>query len=297
MVERQLWLKGFTENPGEYLKRQREMRGVSLDDISKVTKINIKLLNALERDEHENLPHPTFIKGFIRAYCKYAGIDADDAVLHYEEFLNKKAEEVKAVSSQQSNAVYPSPDTLNQNKAASSVSKIFITVISIILFFAIFFIGYTFYYPRPATNDLQPAAHIAETPKNIPDLAPQTTSPSADAEEPKKEPEKSSEIIEPQKDAALKGAKEAENTKKMPLQLVVSAHKTTWIRVEVDKEKPFEVSLRDGENITWEAKERFLLIIGNAGGVELTFNGKPIGKIGENGQVVRLVLPQDKTGN
>lgn len=294
MAEKQLWLEGFMERPGEYLKRQREMRGVSLEDISKVTKINIKLLKALERDDHESLPHQTFVKGFIRAYCKYAGIDADDAVLHYEEFLNKKAEEVKAAGSQQPNAVYPSPDTLNQNKAASSVSKTFITVISIILFFAIFFIGYTFYYPRPTANDPQPAAHIAETTKNISEPPPQTTSPSIDAEDTKKEPEKSSEIVESQKDVVKE---DTADVKKMPLQLVVSAHKTTWIRVEVDKEKPFEVSLRDGENITWEAKEKFLLIIGNAGGVELTLNGKPVGKIGENGQVVRLVLPQDKAGN
>ncbi|MBI5892111.1 MAG: helix-turn-helix domain-containing protein [Deltaproteobacteria bacterium] len=290
MVERQLWLKGVTENPGEYLKRQREMRGVSLEDISKVTKINIKLLNALESDSHENLPHQTFVKGFIRSYCKYAGIDADDAVLHYEEYLNKKAEK-------ESNVVFAPSDAPKQDNNIPLVSKKFAVIASVALLIAVSFIGYIFYYPRPAAHDPQPATRIDETPKNTTALAPQTAYPSVDAEEPKKEPEKTNEAVEPQKDAVLKGAKEAENTKKMPLQLVVSAHKTTWIRVEVDKEKPFEVSLRDGENITWEAKEKFLLIIGNAGGVELTFNGKPVGKIGENGQVVKLVLPQDKTGN
>ena len=46
----------------------------------------------------------------------------------------------------------------------------------------------------------------------------------------------------------------------------------------------------------WEAKKKFSLVIGNAAGVELKLNGKPLGKLGENGQVVKLVLPQE-TGN
>ncbi len=318
MKEKQLWLKGLAENPGEYLKRQREMRGVSLEDIFKVTRINIRLLNALERDDYGNLPHPAFVKGFIRAYCKCAGIDADDAVLHYEEFLKSEKEkeaEGKRLEEKgrQSNDESLQHGISKHGKTYTLPSKTFIAAVSIILFLTISLIGYTFYSSRLMTGGDPPQS--TEIQKSFIDPAPQTTDISPVVEDYNKEPEKTGEIIEPQNDVVDPVNKSPfipdkglslnskvsnaarEDGKNMPLSLVVSAHKTTWIRVGVDNEKPFEVSLRDGESITWEAKERFLLIIGNAGGVDLIFNGKQIGKLGEKGQVVRLVLPQDKINN
>ena len=78
----------------------------------------------------------------------------------------------------------------------------------------------------------------------------------------------------------------------------MTAKKPTWIRVEIDDEPPLEVSLGEGEMASWRAKRGFSLLIGNAGGVEGVFNGKPLGRFGEEGKVVRinLVPPVDGEG-
>ncbi len=86
------------ESPGEYLKRERVLRGVSLKDLAEDIKVSLKLLEALERDEYELLPHPTYVKGFIKAYCNCLGLDGNDAVLRFEIYLKEtlnKAKEVK----------------------------------------------------------------------------------------------------------------------------------------------------------------------------------------------------------
>jgi len=68
---------------GEQLRRERERRSISLDDISVSTKISTRLLRALEEDHFEQLPGGIFNKGFIRAYAKCVGLDEDQIVADY----------------------------------------------------------------------------------------------------------------------------------------------------------------------------------------------------------------------
>src|SRR5450631_929215 len=68
---------------GERLRREREMRGISLDDIAESTKIGTRLLRALEEEHFDLLPGGIFDKGFVRAYAKYLGLNEDEAVTDY----------------------------------------------------------------------------------------------------------------------------------------------------------------------------------------------------------------------
>src|SRR5664279_1076356 len=68
---------------GERLRREREMRGISLDDIAEATKIGTRLLRALEEEHFDLLPGGIFNKGFVRAYAKYLGLNEDEAVADY----------------------------------------------------------------------------------------------------------------------------------------------------------------------------------------------------------------------
>src|SRR3954464_2195131 len=68
---------------GERLKREREMRGVSLEEIAESTKIGKRNLLALETEEFNKLPGGIFNKGFVRAYAKYLGLDEDQAVTDF----------------------------------------------------------------------------------------------------------------------------------------------------------------------------------------------------------------------
>src|SRR5690349_7567486 len=65
------------------MQKERQLRGVTLEEISVVTKIGTRALKALEEEEFDKLPGGIFNKGFVRAYARYLGIDPDEAVSDY----------------------------------------------------------------------------------------------------------------------------------------------------------------------------------------------------------------------
>jgi cytoskeletal protein RodZ len=68
---------------GEHLKREREMRGVSLEEISAATRIGTRFLQAIENDQWDQLPGGVFNRGFIRSIARYLGLDEDSLVAEY----------------------------------------------------------------------------------------------------------------------------------------------------------------------------------------------------------------------
>ena len=68
---------------GEHLKREREMRGVSLEEVSAATRINTRFLEAIENEKWEELPGGAFNRGFIRAIARFLGLDEDGLVAEY----------------------------------------------------------------------------------------------------------------------------------------------------------------------------------------------------------------------
>jgi cytoskeletal protein RodZ len=70
---------------GKYLAQQRELRGMSRDDISRATKIPPSLIVALEEGQVERLPARIFVVNYVRAYASVIGLAPDEAVLRYEE--------------------------------------------------------------------------------------------------------------------------------------------------------------------------------------------------------------------
>jgi len=81
-----MWSPGSdteTVSFGNWLRRQRELREISLREIADVTKISIRYLEALEQDRFDVLPAPVFAKGFLREYARYVGLDPDEVVNSY----------------------------------------------------------------------------------------------------------------------------------------------------------------------------------------------------------------------
>jgi cytoskeleton protein RodZ len=68
---------------GDHLKREREMRGVSLEEISAATRISTRFLEALESDQWDQLPGGVFNRGFIRSIARFLGLDEDTLVAEY----------------------------------------------------------------------------------------------------------------------------------------------------------------------------------------------------------------------
>jgi cytoskeleton protein RodZ len=76
---------------GEELRRERELREISLREISEATKISLRYLDALERNDFRHLPGGVFNKGFVRAYAQYIGVDPESMVNAY--LLELKSQE------------------------------------------------------------------------------------------------------------------------------------------------------------------------------------------------------------
>ncbi|GBE40169.1 MAG TPA: helix-turn-helix domain-containing protein [Nitrospirae bacterium] len=75
------------------------------------------------------------------------------------------------------------------------------------------------------------------------------------------------------------------------LSLDITATELTWVAIKTDSAGPEERLMRAGETVTLTAHEKFVLKIGNAGGMSLILNGTNIGNLGPHGQVVDIVLP------
>lgn len=81
----------MAESFGRYLRRERQMREIPLEQIARETKIKFAILDALENDRLEFLPSHAIVKGFLRAYAKILGLSGHSLVLRYESFLDEQA--------------------------------------------------------------------------------------------------------------------------------------------------------------------------------------------------------------
>jgi cytoskeleton protein RodZ len=68
---------------GEHLRREREMRGISLDEICSATRIGTRFLNALENEQWDQLPGGVFNRGFVRAVAHHLGLDEESLLAEY----------------------------------------------------------------------------------------------------------------------------------------------------------------------------------------------------------------------
>ena len=84
-----------------------------------------------------------------------------------------------------------------------------------------------------------------------------------------------------------------ESAKKVPerLSLQITALENTWVKVIIDEKESTAYNLSSGDDIELEATSGYNLLIGNAGGIKITLNDKPVAIPGESGQVVTIHLP------
>ena len=80
---------------GAYLRGLREQQGLSIDELSRATRVLHHYLEALESDDMASLPAPVFTKGFIRAYCQAIGADPEEALTLYERSAGRLPERPK----------------------------------------------------------------------------------------------------------------------------------------------------------------------------------------------------------
>lgn len=117
------------ESLGKYLKTERENKGLSLKEVSRITRIRIHLLQAIEEDRYESLPPWAYLKGFLTGYAKLLGLNPEAILLRYQENL-------RPIEIPRYEPLKPQERILSARKRVGSFS-IFAIVMSIVLFILI----------------------------------------------------------------------------------------------------------------------------------------------------------------
>ncbi len=209
------------ESPGEFLKRERELRGADLPHIADCTRVPLVQLEALEGDDYEKLPHSVYVRGFIRAYCKCLGLDESDAVLRYEAYMKEHAADSDDIEALDEIIVTP---------AAVTALLVVAGVLAILVFF---------FYRGDA-----PTGSVA--------VKTDTSAVEAGAEEP-------AAAVEAVVKAGISTGAAPEEGAEVGGRhaLSVLALNDTWMRVSIDDGDPFEVMLESGDTVRWKGDEVF----------------------------------------
>lgn len=117
---------------GSHLRHQRELRGISLDEIGSITKIHLRYLKALESNSFDELPGEVFIKGFIRSYGRAIGANLTELLSAYDETVGKERLETRQQAEKEG-------DTENQ-KQVFLVNSIVGGFLGLFILFAIWYL-------------------------------------------------------------------------------------------------------------------------------------------------------------
>jgi len=111
---------------GESLRRERELRQISLREISEATKINLRYLEALERNDFRHLPGGVFNKGFVRAYAQFIGVDPETMTTAY---LQEEQRQLADAGQGAAEAAAAEPD----RAGGSPASRLWLVVVIVLL--------------------------------------------------------------------------------------------------------------------------------------------------------------------
>lgn len=74
---------------GEYLKKERQLRNISIDEVAHATKISKHRLRSIEDNRNKEWPAEIYVIGFIKSYAEYIGLDTTDVMNRYKELEDK----------------------------------------------------------------------------------------------------------------------------------------------------------------------------------------------------------------
>ena len=266
---------------GEHLKREREMRGVSLDEICAATRISTRFLEALESEEWDQLPGGVFNRGFVRAVARFLGLDEDGFVAEYALAQNETAP--PTVWAYQHSKQPEKPRWLPLAGLAA--------VVAILLAAGLF--GWHVHERRRAQRIAAQHALDASAPAPSPALSVSNGQANADASGGSTAaPVNNSGAAAASADPSDPGAAGAPAA--LPagdtLELTIEAGKATSLKVSADGKTVFKGRMAAGQNRTFSAQTNFDVAARDAGAVLLELNGKTLAPIGPPGRPGKVTL-------
>jgi len=274
---------------GAYLKKTRDAHGISIEELASSTKINISVLAAMETDDFKKLPAPIFVKGFIKSYLKYLGVDSKEAILFYELLISPKRRPDNKIDD------LSDRDGVKINKYKVKIgTRVVITALSVVIVVLSLVIYHltsktgknknelvsedkmVLKMSEPTQNPLAPVAAEQQPsqPSPIPAAAPTPTNTApviAQSQVPKVEVKKPVVTI-------------TQN-------VTVKATSDLWVKVKIDDGKTFDFLLRAGGTKKLEGVKEIKILLGDASAATIEYNGQSLTNLGEKGLMKSMVFP------
>jgi cytoskeleton protein RodZ len=288
---------------GDKLRREREMRGVTLAEMSESTKISKRWLEALEQEEFDILPGGVFNRGFVRSYARFLGINEEQAVADYAAASNE----------------HPSPEDkfpleIHEKEGAPplnpkrSILPVALAIVALVLVVG----GWTWWVKhKPQTT----AAHSSQAPQPavasqpVPSTQSQPVSASASSESSASTAHKSTDSnadkssganqdssARPEKTAAETDPGTTQPSPEIKKDLTrlftvsIKAKESSWVSIVADGKTRWEGMLDPNTERSIKAGKELVLKTGNAAGLDISYNGKPLGALGKENQVRTLTF-------
>jgi cytoskeleton protein RodZ len=267
---------------GETLRQARLDRGASLADAEQETHIRRRYLEALEAEDYGSLPPVVYVRGFIRSYARYLGLDPEATL---DLYAPTRMREERAL-------LRPATPQLAGGRSFSI--KVFMVIASVVLLGLLLSYLWTQYNSfvdslsqaeqRPPTRTAAGGIAAANSPSPSGEA---TASPVAMAPEERASPTASPVAAVPTPSPTPTAAPLPAPERGITVEARVSER--TWIEVWIDGSSQLQTTLQAGATRSFTANQAVRMRVGNAGGVEVTVNGEPQGSLGERNQVKEFV--------
>jgi cytoskeleton protein RodZ len=278
---------------GETLRRERTRRSLDLDQISRQTKISVKLLEAIENEEFEKLPGGVFTKSFVKQYARALGLDEEEIAHELDRQLQPAPEGPNPESHEISEPAIRVPRVTewqgvgSRGKQGSVLPALGLVVLVMLICSGVY--AWLQRARRPAPMPPEPAAAVTQP--NLPPPAGQNKpAESKPAEAPAVQTPPAESLgssvaagsVVPTPVAAPAGPI---GNPSGSVQVTMKASEPVWVKGWVDGKVVLVTTLQANETRTIGASENVRLRLGNAGGLEVELNGKPLGTPGPKGQI------------
>jgi cytoskeleton protein RodZ len=234
---------------GQLLTDAREARGLTAIDVAKRLRIRAMFVDALEREDWPAVGEPVYARGFLKNYARLVGVDPDAAAAALDSTYPAYAPrpEVPAMTRDDSNIGYA--------PARQGGSNWLVVGTGVIAFVMLLAVAWNFFGMSSGGPATETAASVSPTP-----------SPSAPA------------MIEGTVSAAAPSQVQG-------VDLRLETTQACWLSVTVDGKRVVYDTLPKGAVREFHAAREINLRAGNAGGIVATIDGKPLGTLGQVGQV------------
>lgn len=266
-------------SPGTILRRCREFHEITLEEASETTKIGVSHLKALEDDQIHEFANQAYLKGFLRIYATYLGLNSDDIARMYDKIFGIQGEKADAART-----------SLTPNRPPQRLISLKKMLFPALLLVVILFTA-TFYKRSepPIVHKQQPVMAVVQ-PQQNPAIQMAQSSARAKKPEPTRPVPRSETVPAETIDADTTAtAKQPADTAKVFI-LKIRVTQSGTLAATVDGSAPQQYELAVGDIIAWKAEKKITLDLSNAGGVEIELNGSPYKSLGPPGKPAYIEL-------